>query len=63
MCRSWLKQLLLCREAEYVTAIQKVIMMGEDKFKKAHPDTSWEAGLDHGVKIGLGSREYELITV
>ena len=36
---------------------------GEDKFKKAHPDTSWEAGLDHAVKIGLGSRKYELITI
>jgi len=36
---------------------------GEDKFKKAHPETYWESGLDHGVKIGLGTREYELITV
>lgn len=38
-------------------------LVGVDKFKKAHPETYWEAGLDHGVMIGLGSREYELITV
>jgi len=38
-------------------------LIGEDKFKKAHPETSWEAGLDHGVRIGLGKREYELINL
>jgi uncharacterized Fe-S center protein len=38
-------------------------LRGVDKFKKAHPDTFWQAGLDHAVKIGLGSTEYELITV
>ena len=38
-------------------------MKGEDKFKKAHPDTFWQAGLEHGVRIGLGQRDYELITV
>lgn len=24
----------------------------EDKFKPAHPDTFWQAGLEHGEKIG-----------
>ena len=38
-------------------------MQGVDKFKKAHPDTFWQAGLDHAVKIGLGSTEYELINI
>jgi uncharacterized protein len=38
-------------------------MTGEDKFKKAHPDTFWQAGLEHAVKIGLGNTEYELVTV
>ncbi len=38
-------------------------LAGEDKFKHAFPNTDWEAGLEHGVKIGLGSREYELIRV
>jgi len=38
-------------------------LIDEDKFKKAHPETSWESGLDHGVKIGLGNREYEIINL
>jgi uncharacterized protein len=38
-------------------------MEGEDKFRIAHPDTSWQFGIEHGVKIGLGSSEYELITI
>ncbi len=36
---------------------------GTDKFRVMHPDTDWEAGLEHAVKIGIGSREYDLITV
>jgi len=36
-------------------------LAGEDKFKQAHPHTNWAVGLDHAVKLGLGSREYELI--
>ena len=34
-----------------------------DVFKMVHPDTDWEAGLIHGEKLNIGSREYELITV
>ena len=35
----------------------------EDHFKAAHPDTDWEAALIHSEKIGLGSREYELVKI
>lgn len=35
----------------------------EDHFKAAHPDTDWEAALIHSKKIGLGSREYELVKI
>lgn len=38
-------------------------LQGEDKFHLIHPDTNWEAGLEHAEKIGLGTREYELIEV
>lgn len=38
-------------------------LIGEDKFKLTHPDTFWQAGLEHGAKIGLGSMDYELINV
>ncbi len=34
-----------------------------EKFGHIHPDTDWSAGLDHAAKLGLGSREYELIKV
>jgi uncharacterized Fe-S center protein len=36
---------------------------GKDKFKLVHPDTHWQAGLEHAEKIGLGTRKYELITM
>ncbi len=32
-------------------------------FHLNHPDTEWEAGLIHAEEIGLGSREYELVTI
>jgi len=38
-------------------------LQGADKFKKAHPETFWQSALEHGEKIGLGKRDYELITV
>lgn len=38
-------------------------MEGEDKFCLLHPDTSWKAGLEHAEKIGIGTQDYELITI
>ncbi len=34
-----------------------------DHFTDTHPDTNWESCLEHAVKLGMGSREYELIEV
>ena len=34
-----------------------------DKFHLIHPDTCWQAGVEHGEKIGLGNCEYELIKI
>jgi len=34
-----------------------------DKFRLTHPDTYWQSGIDHAVKIGLGKSEYELIRI
>ena len=34
-----------------------------DHFKDVSPETNWELQLDHAVKIGLGTREYELVTI
>ena len=36
---------------------------GADKFHLMHPDTNWQAGLEHAQKIRLGVMQYELITV
>lgn len=35
----------------------------EDNFGISHPDTNWRTCLEHAEKIGLGTREYELIKV
>lgn len=36
---------------------------GEDKFNHVHMNTNWETGLKHGEEIGMGTLEYELVTV
>lgn len=38
-------------------------LQGEDKFRRMHPSTDWKAGIEHAVKIGLGSKDYEIIKV
>lgn len=34
-----------------------------DHFTDMHPDTNWKSCIDHAEKIGLGTRNYELITI
>ncbi len=34
-----------------------------DHFRQVHPDTDWMSCLEHAEKLGLGSREYELIRI
>lgn len=34
-----------------------------DHFHDLHPDTNWQVALEHGEKLGLGTREYELIKI
>uniref|UniRef100_A0A831U1U5 DUF362 domain-containing protein n=1 Tax=Geobacter metallireducens TaxID=28232 RepID=A0A831U1U5_GEOME len=36
---------------------------GGDKFRGVHPDIDWEVQLEHAEKIGMGTREYELVRV
>ena len=36
---------------------------GGDKFRGVHPDIDWEIQLVHAEKLGIGSREYELVRV
>ena len=37
--------------------------MSDDHFKNTHPDTEWKSCIEHAVKIGLGTSDYELITI
>lgn len=34
-----------------------------DHFTDTHPETNWMSAIDHAVKLGLGSKEYELIEI
>ncbi|NLM36950.1 MAG: DUF362 domain-containing protein [Firmicutes bacterium] len=34
-----------------------------DYFTDIYPETNWRSAIDHAVKLGLGQKEYELITV
>ena len=34
-----------------------------DLFQAAHPDTRWQVCLEHAEKLGLGTRDYELIKI
>ena len=35
----------------------------KDHFTNTHPDTNWESCLTHAVKLGMGTREYEIIEI
>lgn len=45
------------------TALKNGHEPGGDKFKGVYPDINWEVQLQHGEKIGLGSRDYELVKI
>ena len=34
-----------------------------DHFQRIHPDTDWRSCLEHGEKLGLGTRKYELVKI
>jgi uncharacterized Fe-S center protein len=38
-------------------------LAGEDKFRHMHPNTDWRTGLEHAEKLGVGTMDYDLITV
>jgi hypothetical protein len=43
------------------TAMQTGHEPGCDKFRGVHPQIDWEVQLQHGEKVGLGKRAYELV--
>lgn len=58
-----------CAEAVNGQPIVKASALGQseydlgDYFKNVHPETNWTAAIEHGVKLGLGQKEYELIRI
>ena len=49
---------LLCDEHE-----RHHIHDPNDHFHAVHPDTNWQSALEHAEKLGLGTREYELVKI
>jgi uncharacterized Fe-S center protein len=45
------------------SALQSGHEPGGDKFRGCWPEIPWEVQLEHGEKIGLGSRTYELVKI
>ena len=43
------------------TALSSGFEPGGDKFRGVHPEIDWEVQLEHGEKIGLGKRAYQLV--
>jgi len=43
------------------SCLSKGVEKGGDKFGSVYPYIDWSVQLEHGEKIGLGSREYELL--
>ncbi|MCD4719218.1 MAG: DUF362 domain-containing protein [Desulfobacula sp.] len=45
------------------TVLKTNLNPGEDKFKGLYPSVDWEHQLDYAQKIGLGTREYNLVKI
>jgi len=45
------------------TALKSGHEPGGDKFRGVNPEIPWEVQLEHGEKVGLGSRTYELVRI
>jgi len=43
--------------------LSKHIHRHHDHFTAVSPETDWKSAIDHAVKLNLGRREYELITI
>ncbi|MDR3492322.1 MAG: DUF362 domain-containing protein [Gammaproteobacteria bacterium] len=43
--------------------LEKSVREHHDHFTDVSPNTDWKVAIDHAVKLGLGSKEYELITI
>ena len=60
---------MACADAVNAQPVLSGSALGESKccdgdhFHRVHPDTNWRVCVEHAEKLGLGSREYELIKI
>jgi uncharacterized Fe-S center protein len=47
--------------ANPVSSLKETLSPGDDKFRAIYPHIDWTHQLDYASKIGLGTREYELV--
>lgn len=45
------------------SALKSGFEPGEDKFRGVHPNIPWETQLEHGERVGLGNRKYDLVKI
>ena len=45
------------------SCLEEDLSAGVDKFKDIYPQVDWPIQLEYAEKLGLGSREYELVKV
>ncbi len=45
------------------SVLDEVEHHGNDHFHNVHPETDWKSQLEHGEKIGIGTRQYNLIKI
>ncbi|WP_243370995.1 DUF362 domain-containing protein [Geotalea sp. SG265] len=45
------------------TALKTGMEPGGDKFRGVHPDIDWEIQLEHAQKLGIGTRNYDLVRI
>lgn len=43
--------------------LEKSIRKHHDHFTDVSPTTDWKVAIDHAIKLGLGSKDYDLITI
>ncbi|MBN1842843.1 MAG: DUF362 domain-containing protein [Deltaproteobacteria bacterium] len=50
-------------EGQKNSSLTKNVKPGKDKFRALYPKVDWEIQLEYAEKIGLGSRDYELVKI
>ena len=55
--------LINCAEPLWPSHLPKGLKAGDDKFRAMRPHLPQHMGLDYAEKLGLGTRDYELVAL